>query len=119
MTNVFRLPTIEREAVDKVCIESDGCPTELAVLQRYWRATQSTIQNTSDVIDEVDACNEFLDSEMIPRLDGDMALSLLGRVKRYAAAVAAGASSNAAVQPRAEGTSRCNSLLGGNAKEKT
>ena len=26
---------------------------------------------------------------------------------------------NAAVQPRAEGTSRCNSLLGGNAKEKT
>ena len=26
---------------------------------------------------------------------------------------------NAAVQPRAEGTSRCNRLLGGNAKEKT
>ena len=93
MTNVFRLPTIEREAVVKVCIESDGCPTELAVLQRYWRATQSTIQGAADVIDEVDACNEFLDSEMIPSVEDDMALSILGRVKRYAAAVAQ-ASSN-------------------------
>ena len=27
---------------DKVCIEDDGCPTEKAVLQRFWREHQKT-----------------------------------------------------------------------------
>tara|TARA_R110000851_G_scaffold97963_2_gene212187 strand:+ start:67850 stop:68494 length:645 start_codon:yes stop_codon:yes gene_type:complete len=26
---------------DSLCIEADGCPTELAVLKRYWRSTQA------------------------------------------------------------------------------
>jgi len=26
---------------DRVCQEEDGCPTELAVLQRFWRSKQS------------------------------------------------------------------------------
>lgn len=31
----------EREsASDRVCQESDGCPTEMAVLKRFWRAHQ-------------------------------------------------------------------------------
>lgn len=34
---------------DGKCIEDDGCPTEMAVLQRYWRKTQS-IQSLSDAI---------------------------------------------------------------------
>lgn len=31
----------ERESCDPVCVEPDGCPTELAVLQRFWRANQN------------------------------------------------------------------------------
>lgn len=30
-------PEEETAYVESVCIESDGCPTELAVLQRFWR----------------------------------------------------------------------------------
>jgi hypothetical protein len=31
----------ERESSDGPCAEADGCPTELAVLQRFWRAQQA------------------------------------------------------------------------------
>lgn len=31
---------------DRVCEESDGCPTELAVLQRLWRKHQSELEVT-------------------------------------------------------------------------
>lgn len=30
------------------CREDDGCPTELAVLQRYWRATQPAQASEKD-----------------------------------------------------------------------
>jgi len=33
----LREPEPEREQCDMPCIEDDGCPTEKAVLQRFWR----------------------------------------------------------------------------------
>ena len=32
---------------DSICQENDGCPTELAVLQRYWRKQQALTQGGS------------------------------------------------------------------------
>jgi len=31
------------EVADKVCVEDDGCPTETAVLKRFWREHQAKI----------------------------------------------------------------------------
>ena len=34
----------EQERGDSACKEDDGCPTERAVLQRFWRETQTDIR---------------------------------------------------------------------------
>lgn len=41
------LPVSEEEASDGECKESDGCPTEKSVLQRFWREHHKTSQNTA------------------------------------------------------------------------
>jgi hypothetical protein len=35
---IRRVPDTDVEGGDAVCVEADGCPTERAVLQRFWRA---------------------------------------------------------------------------------
>lgn len=40
------------EQPDSPCVEDDGCPTEKAVLQRYWRETQTPIKPESGWPDE-------------------------------------------------------------------
>lgn len=87
MNTIIRFPTCETG--DKVCVEQDGCPTEKAVLQRYWRETQKKLREAADLTDEIDELNFKLDDSRIPRADGEMMLSLWGRVKRFAATIAA------------------------------
>jgi len=36
------LPSPETES-DRVCVEADGCPTEMAVLKRFWRASHALL----------------------------------------------------------------------------
>jgi hypothetical protein len=46
----------EKPQSDNCCKEADGCPTELAVLQRFWRQAQpqgSWVDLTDDEIDEL------------------------------------------------------------------
>jgi hypothetical protein len=38
MSNIKQFPVSEREAVDGLCKDIDGCPSEKAVLQRFWRS---------------------------------------------------------------------------------
>ena len=40
MSNISRF--IGNERGDKICHEDDGCPTELAVLKRFWREQQAS-----------------------------------------------------------------------------
>lgn len=39
--------TPSRETSDQVCEEADGCPTELAVLKRFWRDTKQAQQDSA------------------------------------------------------------------------
>lgn len=39
----------EHEATDRVCQEADGCPTEMAVLKRFWREHQTPSPQTRAV----------------------------------------------------------------------
>jgi len=62
----------EFEASDKVCVEDDGCPTETAVLKRFWREHQAkhipfsidrTHKNQAYVtlgFDTVEDCTNFI-----------------------------------------------------------
>ena len=78
MSNVSRF--IGNERGDKICHEDDGCPTEVAVLKRFWREQQA-----STLPEEVARLVELLDGEEVPYEDGlGFALSLAGRVKQYA-----------------------------------
>ena len=78
MSNISRF--IGNERGDKSCHEDDGCPTELAVLKRFWREVQA-----SNLPEEVDNLVEFLDACSVPYEDHQgTALSLTGRVKQYA-----------------------------------
>jgi hypothetical protein len=47
MSNVVEFPktgvSCDAESADGVCQEADGCPTERAVLQRFWRAHQAML----------------------------------------------------------------------------
>jgi hypothetical protein len=66
--------THEVEVADKVCVEADGCPTETAVLKRFWREHQAkhipfsidrTHKNQAYVtlgFDSVDDCTSFIKS---------------------------------------------------------
>jgi len=49
----------EREHGDAICVEDDGCPTEVAVLKRFWREHQSLpgLNDAERVI--LDACIEW------------------------------------------------------------
>lgn len=38
----------DRERGDRICREDDGCPTEVAVLQREWRSMWSLLQEWED-----------------------------------------------------------------------
>lgn len=43
MKKVISFPqAVPTESGDRVCQEADGCPTERAVLQRFWREHQDT-----------------------------------------------------------------------------
>lgn len=78
MSNISRF--IGNERGDKICHEDDGCPTELAVLKRFWREQQA-----STLPEEVDNLVELLDEEEVPYEDSlGVALSLTGRTKQYA-----------------------------------
>jgi len=77
MSNISRF--IGNERGDKICHEDDGCPTELAVLKRFWREKQA-----SSLPEEVDNLVELLDNCSVPCEDSlGVALSLVGRVKQY------------------------------------
>ena len=70
---------IGKERGDKICREDDGCPTEVAVLKRFWREKQA-----SSLPEEVDNLVELLDNCSVPCEDSlGVALSLVGRVKQY------------------------------------
>ena len=78
MSNISRF--IGNERGDKICHEDDGCPTELAVLKRFWREQQA-----STLPEEVANLVELLDEEEVPYEDSlGVALSLTGRTKQYA-----------------------------------
>lgn len=78
MSNISRFICNERG--DKICHEDDGCPTELAVLKRFWREQQA-----STLPEEVANLVELLDEEEVPYEDSlGVALSLTGRTKQYA-----------------------------------
>ena len=78
MSNISRF--IGNERGDKICHEDDGCPTELAVLKRFWREQQA-----STLPGEVANLVELLDEEEVPYEDSlGVALSLTGRTKQYA-----------------------------------
>ena len=78
MSNVSRF--IGNERGDKICHEDDGCPTEVAVLKRFWREHQA-----SNLLEEVTNLVELLDEEEVPYEDSlGVALSLTGRTKQYA-----------------------------------
>ena len=78
MSNISRF--IGNERGDKICHEDDGCPTELAVLKRFWREQQD-----STLPEEVANLVELLDEEEVPYEDSlGIALSLTGRTKQYA-----------------------------------
>ena len=78
MSNISRF--IGNERGDKICHEDDGCPTELAVLKRFWREHQA-----STLPEEVANLVELLDEEEVPYEDSlGVALSLTGRTKQYA-----------------------------------
>ena len=78
MSNISRF--IGNERGDKICHEDDGCPTELAVLKRFWREQQA-----STLPEEVANLVELLDEEEVPYEDSlGFALSLTGRTKQYA-----------------------------------
>ena len=78
MSNISRF--IGNERGDKSCHEDDGCPTELAVLKRFWREQQA-----STLPEEVANLVELLDEEEVPYEDSlGFALSLTGRTKQYA-----------------------------------
>ena len=81
MSNIFKF--IGNERGDSICEEADGCPTEMAVLKRYWRETQAT-KNEVNSTEEVDNLTEMLVSASVPYEDSQgMQLSLVGRVKWY------------------------------------
>lgn len=44
---------------DVVCEESDGCPTELAVLQRFWREAERAESVMEIGVDESSKCREL------------------------------------------------------------
>lgn len=78
MSNISRF--IGNERGDKICHEDDGCPTEFAVLKRFWREQQA-----STLPEEVANLVELLDEEEVPYEDSlGVALSLTGRTKQYA-----------------------------------
>jgi len=41
---------VDKPASDSVCTENDGCPTERAVLQRFWRSTKRSIQEQREQV---------------------------------------------------------------------
>lgn len=52
----------ETEASDRICQEADGCPTEMAVLKRFWRQHQKDSPQVRLVVTEamVDAADSVL-----------------------------------------------------------
>jgi len=51
MSKIMNFPkAFVPEQGDRVCQEADGCPTERAVLQRFWRAHQPENQITDSAI---------------------------------------------------------------------
>ena len=78
MSNISRF--IGNERGDGNYQENDGCPTEVAVLKRFWREMQAARSQDEEVSDLV----EFLDNENVPCEDNlKLALSITGRVKQY------------------------------------
>ena len=78
MSNISRF--IGNERGDGNYQENDGCPTEVAVLKRFWREMQAARSQDEEVSDLV----EFLDNENVPCEDNlKLALSIAGRVKQY------------------------------------
>ena len=78
MSNISRF--IGNERGDGNYQENDGCPTEVAVLKRFWREMQAARSQDEEVSDLV----EFLDNENAPCEDNlKLALSIAGRVKQY------------------------------------